>query len=1199
MQLKALWKDTFREIPKSIMRFLAILVIIFLGVGFFVGISATSPDMIATVNQYFSENNLMDFKIQSTYGLTAADLEDMETLEDTTVQGHYAYDFLVEDYSETIRLYSYDLEAGQDINQYQLVAGRLPEAPGEITIDANEFYLDGLAIGDIIRLETGSENGEPENYLDRQAFEVVGFVNTPLYITNASRGNTTVGNGTLEGFGVIAEADYDTDIYTEAHLRVRGADGFTVFSDKYENYIDGYEEDLKNKLHQIAERRTDTIQEEAEAEIADGWAKIATAEKELADAEAELEEGQNELYEGWAELANGKAELAREITNAHAEIDRNEAELDQAIVDFEKQRQELINQRAELQGQLADLAGSADELNAGQTQIQQGISQIETGLAEIEANKPAIETGLEELKQQEIQLEAARAELVTVRDQLAELKQTIAGLDEQIAGLESQLEEAPPAEQAMIEAQLETLKGYQATAVAGRTQIEEGLSAQNIEPNQLDAQISQLDAGLGEISLTRSKLNTILEQEQELRSQRSSLQTQLNELNVQEQQLIDGRAQLEAGMSQLNSGITQIDNGLAQARAGYSEIENARATLASELATAEAELADAEAQLNEGETEYEEGLATFEEESETARQELADARTELEDATADLADLAMPEYLSSRREDNSEFIEYKENTDRLSVIAAVFPVFFFLIAIFISFTTMTRMVVEEREYVGIMKALGYVNRQILTKFLTYSILATAAGSFLGMLAGYTLIPMLIFDAYGSLYNLPPIHLQQYTLYTVIALLAAFGSTVGASLLAVKNSLRSNAATLLQPKAPTKGSHIWLEKIPVIWERLSFNHKITFRNVFRYKSRMFMTIFGIAGSTGLILTGFGISDAISTIPDTQFTNLNHFQAYVALNTVDNEDNIAEYNEMIQNHKDIDGALNIYQDSATIEQEGVNTQQATLFIPEDPSQIDDFVTLRHYDSDQVYEFGDAGAYITQKLARLFELEVGDEMSFEYADKELTLEVAGIVENYVGHTIYMTPQYFSEIADGDQLETNIQLLKYDTDTVDIEALGSQLINDDAVLGITYTSDLYHSFSDTLNSLDLITQILIISAAALAFIVLYNLTNINVSERERELSTIKVLGFHDQETTMYIYRENIILTIIGIFFGLIFGSVLVRFIMATMEVDMLVFGREIYLSSYLYSTALTFLFSLIVMIVIHFQLKRINMVEALKMND
>lgn len=1129
MQYKAIWKDTFRELTKSIMRFLAILIIIFLGVGFYVGLSATSPNMLWTADSYYSDQNLMDYRVLSTYGLTDEDIEDLENLSGYKVQSHHANDFIVGNYSETIRLYSYDLQQGQEINDYYIVEGRLPEVTGEIALDSNEGFLQGIEIGDSISLENGDSSGNPEDNLHRQSFKVVGFVSSPMFIELPSRGNTTVGSGSLNGFGVIPKEDYNTDLQTEAYLLALTSEDYEAYTDSYEDFIEKKADDLELLLTDMEARRADEIDSEFQKEIEDGRAEIADAEQELADAKAELEDARASLDEGWREYEDGLAELETETSSAEQELNRNEAELQSNLKTLNTKEQELLEQRADLQAQLSELNNSEEELLSGKKQLEDGIQEIEGGIAGIESNLPDLETGLAEIEATLPQLEAA---------------------------LENPL--LPP---------------------------------KDIE--RVQKQIARLE-------IQRAEIIETLELYDSLVQQRSDLQAELTNLNEQEQELLVGKNAITDGINQINNGLDEIANGREQINAGFTEIEAGRQTLLEETANAEAELADAEAELNEAEAEYQEGLETFESESQSAEEEIKEARIDLEEAEEDFNNLPAPEYMLFDRSDNPGYLEYKDNADRLAIIAVVFPGFFFLIAIFISFTTMTRMVEEEREYIGIMKALGYSNNKILTKFITYAVLATTIGSVLGLLVGYMFIPELIFYAYASMYNFPSSLLQGYTLYTAIALIAAFASTVGASLLAVRHSLRSNAATLLQPKAPKKGSRIWLERIPFIWKRLSFNYKITFRNVFRYKSRMLMTILGIAGSTGLILTGFGISDSISDIPTIQYGEINQFQAYVALNPNIEDDELETHTENIKNHTQIDDDLLISQISATAKQEDINEQNITLFVPNDPERIDNFISLPDYEDSTLYSLDDSGAFITQKLARLFSLEVGDQLEIMSADDEVwVVDVAGIVENYIGHTIYLTPEYFEEMAGKPVSDPNIHLIKYNTDEVLETEIGSDLLNTDEVVGINYVSDVSQSFSGTLDSLGLITQILIIAAAALAFIVLYNLTNINVSERQRELSTIKVLGSYDSEVTMYIYRENIILTLLGILAGLLFGTVLTNFIMDTMEVDMLVFGREIHLSSYFYSALLTILFSLVVMVVIHHQLKRINMVEALKAND
>ena len=1141
MRYKSLWKDTFREIKHSITRFLAILVIIFLGVGFYVGISATSPNMIHTADQYYTNQQLMDFRILSTYGLTDENIEELEMIDDVTIQSHYAYDFLLNEVPQSIRLFSYN---NQEMNQYTIIEGRLPENPGEIAIDSFENFLPDIEIGDTISMQTGDDGGNPEDHLRSEAFEVVGFVKSPLYIERQSRGTTTIGSGSLGGFGVILEEDYDTDLRTEVYVKIDEARDLQAYSEEYEEVLQDYEAKFEPLISEMEARRADEIENEIQKEIEDGWTEIEEAEQELANAEVELEEARIELDDGWQAYEDGLAELEEETTAAENEIAANEQELTQTINHLNTQRAELVSQRNNLETELANLNASEDDLNAGREQLEQGINQVNAGLAEIENNRGAIEAGLAQLNVQE-------------------------------EGL-----------------------------LANQSQLEQALQQPELpesDRQDLQGQLAEIEAGLSEIQTRRQEVRAPLEQEAELLTQRDELQGQLSTLNAQAQELENGRAQIINGINQIDSGITQIDEGLAQANAGYAEIENARETLASETANARAELADAEEELNEAEAEYEEGLATFEEERVTALEELEEGREELVEAEEDLAELPEPTYYLFDRSDNIGYMEYKDNADRLSIIAVVFPGFFFLIAIFISFTTMTRMVDEEREYIGIMKALGYRNRQILIKFITYAILATFAGATLGILTGYAVIPPLIFNAYASMYDLPDMVVQQYTVYTIFAFIAATLSTVGASLLAVRHSLKSNAATLLTPKAPKRGSRIWLERITPIWKRLSFNTKITFRNVFRYKSRMLMTILGIAGSTGLIVTAFGISDSVGDIADIQFGEINQFQAFVALDDGASSAEREDYLENLQNIEEIDDSLLIYQENLTARMEGVNTQDVMIYIPEDPERINDFIRLRDVDDDEtIHELDNSGAIVTQKLSELFDLEVGDDFEFEREDDEtITVTVSEIVENYMGHYLYMTSEYYQEVTGEEAEGANLQFIKFDTDEVEQEELGATLLNQEAVLGVTYATVVYDAFSDTLGSLDFVTQILVGAAAALAFIVLYNLTNINVAERQRELSTIKVLGSHDYEVTLYIYRENIILTILGIIVGLLFGQWLTNFIMGTMEIDNLVFGRVIHLDSYLYAGGLTLLFSVIVMIVIHYQLKRIDMVEALKASD
>lgn len=690
----------------------------------------------------------------------------------------------------------------------------------------------------------------------------------------------------------------------------------------------------------------------------------------------------------------------------------------------------------------------------------------------------------------------------------------------------------------------------------------------------------------------------------------------------------------EERLSSLQAEIQEeIEDGEAEIASAVKELEEAEETLASEgqkLSDARAELAASQAELDQalankaflpeaqqqaleqsrqdfltaqsellaGEAEYEAALAEFEEEKADALAEIDEARQDLADAKETKDTLKAPDYIVLDRTSNAGYAEYQDNAERMGSIAKVFPVFFFLLAALISLTTLTRMVEEERTHIGTLKALGYTNSDISFKYFFYALAATLIGVSVGVAVGFTLFPTIIFNAYGTMYNLPPIQLGFYWSYALLSLAVALLSTGVSALVAVRVSLRSNAATLLRRKAPKAGQRIFLERIPFIWERLSFTKKVAARNLFRYKQRMLMTVFGVAGCTGLILTGFGLSDSISGIADVQYGELNQYDAIVALKEDPTTEEVSQYEEALASIEAIDQTLDVRQEvvDATT---GGQAYEATLFVPEDMDELSSFVTLRDMNENEELSLTDEGAIITEKLSRLLDVSVGDTLTLDDSDhREFEVPVSGIAENYVGHAVYASPALYAEQFDKDALY-NTQLLVYMSDTVNEEAIGEILTQQDRVIGINFVSVIYDAFAETLASLDIVTIVLIISAALLAMVVLYNLTNINVSERIRELSTIKVLGFYDKEVTLYIYRENIVLTGMGIVAGLGVGVLLHRFVLQTAEIDMLMFSRIIHPMSYLYAGLLTLFFSTLVMLIMHVKLKKVDMVEALKAQE
>lgn len=581
--------------------------------------------------------------------------------------------------------------------------------------------------------------------------------------------------------------------------------------------------------------------------------------------------------------------------------------------------------------------------------------------------------------------------------------------------------------------------------------------------------------------------------------------------------------------------------------------------------------------------------------------ELEIKQSELEESQNLFDKLSAKDNIYTNRKDDAAYKEYQDNADRLSSIATVFPVFFFLIAALISLTTMTRMVDEKRGEIGALKALGYTNWEISQKFIVYAITASITGSLLGLVVGYHVFPTIIYNAYGSLYNLPELIITYYWSYSIQSVVVALLCTVVSALVVLRVDLLSTPATLLRPKAPKPGKRILLERIPWLWRRMNFNQKVTARNLFRYKQRMLMTVLGIAGCAAMIVTGFGIRDAIGDIVDIQFSRIWHYDATVVLNDDVTKDGGKDYRAQRDEISNVNDHLALAQKTVTVEKKGVNSQDVTLDVPEKNKNLADFVTFKDRKTGESYHLDQDGVIINEKLAKLFDVKSGDQLKIvDSNNREYQVKVSHIVENYALHFMYLTPEYYEKIF-AEKPEYNVDLLKFKKELSETQEkkLAQDLMNSENVMNVTYTSAIGKQMDDTMGSLNIVVWVLIVSAALLAFIVLYNLTNINISERIRELSTIKVLGFYDREVTLYVYRENNILTILGILLGSVLGKLLHNFVLKTAEVDMMMFPPIIHLISYLYAALLTILFSLIVMWFMHQKLKHVDMIEALKSVD
>lgn len=573
-----------------------------------------------------------------------------------------------------------------------------------------------------------------------------------------------------------------------------------------------------------------------------------------------------------------------------------------------------------------------------------------------------------------------------------------------------------------------------------------------------------------------------------------------------------------------------------------------------------------------------------------------EAEDKIREAETELAKLEVPTWYVLDRGSMEAYVEFEQNADRIGAIGEVFPAIFFLVAALISLTTMTRMVEEERIQIGTLKALGYSKVSIAMKYMLYALLATLGGSLFGAIVGLKVLPTVIITAYKIMYrNIPEVITPFNIYYAALATILAVLCVGFATFIACYKELLAKPAELMRPEAPKNGKRVLLERVPFIWNRLTFTWKATIRNLLRYKKRFFMTIFGIGGCMALLLVGFGLKDSIFVIYTRQFDEIMLYDASISRNKKATEDEISDLENKLEDNKNITSSIKIQNSSAEISFQG-KTKSLTLFVPEDSKEFEDYIVFRKRVGHKNYALTDSGVILTEQIAKTLGINIGDTISMKKGDEEVEVEVSAITENYMTHYVYMTPALYETVFKEKADYNEYFLMMPEVDKGEMLEVGNDLLKLPATAGVFYTSHFQELLSNILVSLNIVVWVLIIAAGALAFVVLYNLNNININERRRELATIKVLGFYNNEMAAYVYRENILLTIVGAAFGVIFGILLHHFVIITVEIDMVMFGRNIDPTSYLYSILLTFFFSAFVNFVMFFKLKKINMVESLK---
>ena len=1031
----------------------------------------------------------------------------------------------------------------------------------------------------------------------------------------ALRHDTLVGDATETLNDAQAELD-EAKAEAEAEL----SDAWAELSDARAELDDGWAEvndaketlaqetaDAQQKIDDAKAELTDALAElnDGEAEYADGYLEYEDGLAQYQDGLKEYEENKAQVDEGWEAYYDGLDEYrwgVAQLQSAYAQLQSGEAEYSKYKQQFDSFAASYLlpgsgYETADALGQALVAEGEAggpahDQVQAALDKLQGQIQQLRETVAtleELDAKLTALRTGIaqmeEELAQLQAQLEALEPDdpqKGDIETQISTLETTLVGYRSQAAALEEALA-ASPISLEKARAQLAALEDME-------DQIPADADAARTSYQQLISSRAELDNGWQEYYAGQRQLSSAWRQLQEAKAELEDADEQLSEGWAE---LEDARLELVDAEQKLSDARAELDDGWQEYYDGVQEVSDAEAELAEQVADAQLEIADAIRELRSGELEYNDGLNEYYDGKAEADSKIADAEDELADARRKIADIEDGEWYILNRDSNPGYLGFGQDADRMANLASVFPVLFFLVAALVCLTTMTRMVEEQRTQIGCLKALGYTRWKISKKYLGYGLLPSVLGGIMGLALGYTLFPSMIFTAYQIMYDVPDIELHQYTDLSALCLLAAAACTTVATLAACLTTLADSPANLMRPKAPKPGKRVILEYIRPLWKRLSFRRKVTVRNLFRYQKRFWMTVIGIGGCTALIIAGFGLRSSILVTMDAQYEEIYLYAAQLTTseNLLDTEREALE--EYLSSTPEVSGSLSCRMTSLTAESDSYSTSAYLEVV--DPGQIGEYVILRTYGDQEPLTLSDDGVIIDQKLSELLDLSVGDRFTLD-GDERVEVTISGITENYLGHFVYMTPGYYQQVY-GEEVTRNAYLLALaDSSEEATDTLFAELMQLHGVTSASRMEDTRDTYQSSMDRIDFVVVIVILCAAALALVVLYNLSNINITERRRELATIKVLGFYDREVSAYVNREQVVLTGAGIGLGILFGHFLHVWLIHSVEIDLMMFGRDTDPLAYVWAAGLTILFSVLVSLLAGRRMKKIDMVESLK---
>ncbi len=1151
MKRNAMRKNLRQSIKRSLGRYIAIALIIALGAGIFVGLRMTKSDMIATGQVYTDAQNMFDLRLICSYGWSQEQLEQVAQIEGLVdVEGVYYTDLIVSEDQEDSAVYRF-YTIPETVDQLVLLSGRMPESADECLIDG--FHYDDSILG--TQFTVTAENDEDTlDTLNETTFTVVGYVSSPLYM-DMNRGTTSVGSGVITDCLYVLPGAFDVDYYTEIHVTIPG--DYAIYSDEYNDAMDAAADAIEPEVERLAQERLEQVRQEAEEEYQDGLEEYQDGVEEYIDG---LHEAYEELHEAYDELLDAEQQIADNeqlLLDSEEQIAEAKQTIQEGKVTLQTSRQTLAETEA----------AAYEQITEATTELLSSIQELTEQLQDVNNDALAISTELATVNAQIAQIESGRTLLQTNVDLL---NTQISIVDSAISATETALAAATDdATKAQLESQLAGYKSSKATL-----------------QQQLDEAQAELDAYDADNAATLAQLNsqrTQLENEQAaLEATQSQLEESLTTLATSIAAMAVQQLQME---SQFAAAEAQITAGEAQLEASEALIEIQEQTIADGWVSLE----EAKTELADGWEEYRDGRDEALQELADARAELVDARSELADARQTIDDMTENTLHILDRNTNVGYASLDSSSDIVEGVSRVFPAFFLLIAALVCITTMTRMVDEERTQIGTLKALGYSNNAIIGKYLFYAASSALLGCGVGVLAGSIVFPMILWEAYKMMLFIQDRIVLTFDLWLCLAVVLVYTAVeLLVTWYCCHKTLEEVPAELIRPKAPTAGKQMVFEKLP-FWKHVSFLNKVTIRNIFRYHQRLAMMLVGIGGCTALLLTGFGLRDSIMNIVDYQFEEVTIYDLEVYFSNGLTDSQMSKFQRELEPYaEDL-----MFFNQISVEMD-FDDQTREIYMISAGEELANFIDL-HYDDDPVDLPGLNEMLLSAGVAEALGVDVGDTVTLRDADmRTMDLTVSGIYYNHVYNYAIVSPQTVEACWD-EEPELQMAYVRV-ADGVDPHEVSAVITGMDTVLSVSVSEDLADTVRSMMDALDLVVIVIVFCAALLAATVLYNLTNININERMREIATIKVLGFNAFETAMYIFKENLSLSAMGTVLGLLFGKLLLNFVMSQIKINMIWFLARALPLSYVLSVVMTMLMAVIVDFLFYFKLDQINMAESLK---